>query len=297
LLAALLLAYPVMQARHAKAKSASANSLPDLGKPDRRNATVSPGPTGLALESTSADKKFRLAPEYSNLTGLALNAGFATTFNDNSALGLLLAAGADKKELLFNAGYQFDANQRLLFTLGQLRQNLEFAFLSGNDKTQLSQNSGAISYQYRLGRGALSGFEINSYLSDTGSRELGSKTWYTDSADLYELWNEPRRIAGGRIAGLQGQMVLIPATNGTLKLGLGGERLEYDLSSGKDSTTRPTGSIEWNQPFVGGYSLNARPRRIRSPVTLHPRPRPQAWRRPSAWRQADRHPWPRRHPG
>lgn len=249
--------YPAMNARYATADASPANTLPDLGKPDRRNATLSPGPTGLTLESTSASQKYRLAPEYSNLTGLALNAGFAAYLNDNTALGLLLTAGADKKELLLNAGYQLDGSNRLLFTLGQLRQNLEFAFLSGNDKTQLTQNSGALSYQHRLGRGPLGGIELNAYHSNTASRDLGSKTYGTDSATLYELWNEPRRIAGGKITGLQSQLTFTPLPGAALKLGLGGERLEYDFASGKDSTTRATGNAEWNQQFANGYSLNA----------------------------------------
>ena len=258
------MAYPAMQARHAQAEEPQANSLPDLGKPDRRNAnttdthtTVTPGPGGITLESSSSDKKFRLAPEYSNLTGLALNAGFAAYLNDNAALGLLLSAGADKKEFLLNAGYQLDGNNRLLFTFGQLRQNLEFNFLTGNEKTKLTQNSGALSYQLRLGNGLLSGIEINAYLSNTPSRDLGGKTYSVDTAALYELWSEPRRIAGGKITGLQGQLVFAPTPGATLKLGLGGERLEYDLTVGKGGSSRTTGSAEWNQPFANGYTFNA----------------------------------------
>lgn len=44
---------------------------------------------------------------------------------------------------------------------------------------------------------------------------------------------------------------------GTFKLGAGGERLEYDYFTGKQSTHRATGSTEWSQQLAVGLNLKA----------------------------------------
>ena len=99
--------------------------------------------------------------------------------------------------------------------------------------------------------------EINAYLADTPSRDLADKSYAVDTAALYELWNDPRRVAGGRVTGLQGRLAFAPLPGATFKLGAGGERQEYDYLTGKQSTTRATGSAEWVQCLAGGYRIKA----------------------------------------
>ncbi len=92
----------------------------------------------------------------------------------------------------------------------------------------------------------LNGAEINAYLADTPSRDLADKSYTLDTATLYELWNDSRRVAGGRVTGLQARLAFTPLPGGVLKLGAGGERQEYDYLTGKQSITRSTGSAEWS---------------------------------------------------
>ncbi|MBV5279789.1 MAG: hypothetical protein J0651_00475, partial [Actinobacteria bacterium] len=158
---------------------------------------------------------------------------------------------------LLNTGFDLTSNQRFIFSLGQLRQKQDFNFISGRQKAQIRQDNGAISYQSFLGKNFLNAAEINAYISDTGSVNLGDKTYFTDTASLYELWSDPRRIAGGRVSGVQGRLVFTPTSKSTLKLGFGGERLSYDLLTGNDSTTRATGSAEFNQRLDYGFNLRA----------------------------------------
>ncbi|MDO8464583.1 MAG: Ig-like domain-containing protein [Gallionella sp.] len=99
--------------------------------------------------------------------------------------------------------------------------------------------------------------EINAYLADTPSRDLADKSYAVDTAALYELWNDPRRVAGGRVTGLQGRLAFAPLPGAAFKLGAGGERQEYDYLTGKQSTTRATGSAEWVQCLAGGYQIKA----------------------------------------
>ncbi len=234
-----------------------AAALPELASPAPTSTTVRPNPNGLTLEGRSDDSLVILAPEYSNQTGLGLNATFATLLGDHSAVGLLVGGGADKQEWLLNVGFDLDKRQRLVFSAGQLRQNLEYRFLSGSDKARLTQNGGGISYQYLLGEGVLKQIELNGYLADTGSRDLADKTYAIDTATLYELWNDQRRIAGGKVTGLQGRLGFAPLPGANVKLSLGAERLDYDLQTGIERTQRVTGGIEWQQQLSNDLTLNA----------------------------------------
>lgn len=244
----------------APARADSGAALPELGQRAAVPAAAirpSVGTDGgrVAIEQEFAGNKLVVSPEVSSKTGTALGATLAMPPADNAALGLLFTAGANKNEFLANAGVGFNDQQRLVLSLGQLRQKLEFDFASGKDKTELTQNSGAVSYRQFLGRGLVSGYELNAYRAATASRSLADKTYAIDSATFYELWNDRRRVAGGQVAGLQGRLVLAPLADATLKLGLGAERLAYDLLAGTETTRRATGSAEWSQRLAGGLNL------------------------------------------
>ncbi len=188
---------------------------------------------------------------------MVVNSSVAVPLSEDMAMGFLLTAGSTKNEWLINTGLNMSEHQRVIFTLGQLRQKLDFAFTSGTQKAQMTQDNGALSYQYFLGRDWINATELNAYTSNTSSISLGDKTYYTDTSTLYELWNDPRRIAGARVSGVQSKLVLTPTTSTNLKLGFGGERLTYDYLSGKSTTTRATGSTELSQRLNDDVSLRA----------------------------------------
>ena len=174
---------------------------------------------------------------------------------DQAAVGVLLNVGAEKKEWLINAGYKMDERQRFIVTAGQLKQFLDYAFLSGTEKVGMTQNSGAISYQLQLGKEFLRFLEVNGYLAKTASRDLTDKTFAVETATLFSLWNDPRRIAGGQVTGLQGKLGFSPIEGSLVKVSLGEERLSYDLLAGKDSTNRLTAGVEWAQQLPGHFNL------------------------------------------
>lgn len=133
--------------------------------------------------------------------------------------------------------------QRFVLTIGQLRQYLNIGFVSGFEKAEMIQSSGAVSYQFRLDRGLFNNAEVNAYHADTPSRDLADKTYAVDTASLYEQWNDPRRVAGGRVTGLQGRLALTPLPGGILKLGVGGERLEYVTSPATRAVSAPPAAL------------------------------------------------------
>jgi hypothetical protein len=239
------------------AKSSSDNSsLPELGTPVRNaSASIVPGPAGISAQGRFDGIKLAVTPEYSKYTGVSLGVALASMLGDKAAVGILVNGGDDKKEILVNAGFRLGHSQQLIISAGRLKQSLDFTFPSGTERVTMAQDSAGVGYQLQLGQEFLRYLEVNGYVSRTASRNLADKTFAVDTATLYELWNDPRRIAGGRISGLQGRLGFSPLPGGLVKVSLGYEHLRYDLLAGKESTHRPTTGLEWQQQLGQGYRL------------------------------------------
>ncbi|MSP86412.1 MAG: hypothetical protein EXR42_03285, partial [Methylotenera sp.] len=245
----------------AQSPADEANALPDLGTPAATTGSVQPSinaqGAGFNYRDNIDGKLISINPQYNQQNGVAVGGSLASPLSKNMAVGILLTAGSDKNEWLLNTGFDLTSNQRFIFSLGQLRQKLDFNFISGSQKTSVRQDNIAGSYQYFLGKDWLNAAGVNAYLSNTGSVNLSDKTYFTDTTSLYELWSDPRRIAGGRVTGAQGRLVFTPTSKTTIKVGLGAERLTYDYLTGNESTTRATGSAELVQRLDNNFSFRA----------------------------------------
>jgi hypothetical protein len=215
------------------------------------------GTAGGTYYEKFGDSLLVVTPQYSKLTGLSTTGSFAIPLTDNFAAGLLLTAGTDKSEIFINSGFRIDDKQRVIFSLGQLRQNLDYNFLSGTENTQVTQNNVGLSYHYFLDKYWINTVEANSYFSKTQSQNLTDKNYYTDTSSLYELWSDPRRIAGGTVEGFQGRLIFLPTEKTILKVGVGGERLNYDVQTGKDTSNYVTANTEISQKIKPNLDLRA----------------------------------------
>jgi hypothetical protein len=215
------------------------------------------GTAGGTYYEKFGDSLLVVTPQYSKLTGLSTTGSFAIPLTDNFAAGLLLTAGTDKSEIFINSGFRIDDKQRVIFSLGQLRQNLDYNFLSGTENTQVTQNNVGLSYHYFLDKYWINTVEANGYFSKTQSQNLTDKNYYTDTSSLYELWSDPRRIAGGTVEGFQGRLIFLPTEKTILKVGVGGERLNYDVQTGKDTSNYVTANTEINQKIKPNLDLRA----------------------------------------
>ena len=215
------------------------------------------GTAGGTYYEKFGDSLLVVTPQYSKLTGLSTTGSFAIPLTDNFAAGLLLTAGTDKSEIFINSGFRIDDKQRVIFSLGQLRQNLDYNFLSGTENTQVTQNNVGLSYHYFLVKYWINTVEANGYFSKTQSQNLTDKNYYTDTSSLYELWSDPRRIAGGTVEGFQGRLIFLPTEKTILKVGVGGERLNYDVQTGKDTSNYVTANTEINQKIKPNLDLRA----------------------------------------
>ena len=215
------------------------------------------GTAGGTYYEKFGDSLLVVTPQYSKLTGLSTTGSFAIPLTDNFAAGLLLTAGTDKSEIFINSGFRIDDKQRVIFSLGQLRQNLDYNFLSGTENTQVTQNNVGLSYHYFLDKYWINTVEANGYFSKTQSQNLTDKNYYTDTSSLYELWSDPRRIAGGTVEGFQGRLIFLPTEKTILKVGFGGERLNYDVQTGKDTSNYVTANTEISQKIKPNLDLRA----------------------------------------
>jgi len=215
------------------------------------------GTAGGTYYEKFGDSLLVVTPQYSKLTGLSTTGSFAIPLTDNFAAGLLLTAGTDKSEIFINSGFRIDDKQRVIFSLGQLRQNLDYNFLSGTENTQVTQNNVGLSYHYFLDKYWINTVEANGYFSKTQSQNLTDKNYYTDTSSLYELWSDPRRIAGGTVEGFQGRLTFLPTEKTILKVGVGGERLNYDVQTGKDTSNYVTANTEISQKIKPNLDLRA----------------------------------------
>ncbi|MDP1609947.1 MAG: DUF1566 domain-containing protein [Sulfuritalea sp.] len=223
------------------------NSLPDLAQPVSSSTRVRPSSSGIAIDSNDAYSRFSANTETSQRTGVSVGVRGGVALGDAAALGGGAQMGGNSSELFLNLGLRLGDAQRLMFTAGQLRQKLEFNFSSGNSRAEMTQNSVGASWRFKLGSGLFDYAEVNAYAARTASRDLEDLTYAIDTATLYELWNDPRRIAGGRMAGVQARLGLKPWDSGRINVGFGQEQLRYDLLGGAENHNRATGSLGLEQ--------------------------------------------------
>ena len=250
--AALLIAYPALSQQ--VPGPSDAPSLPDLAQAPASSVRLRPGSNGVDLDANDAASRLTVSSQSSQRTGLSLGARGAFALGDVSALGGGLQLGANSSEIFVNLGMGLGDTQRLLFSGGQLRQKLDFVFPSGVSRAELTQNSLGASWRFNLGSGLLDYAEASAYAARTASRDLDDVAYAVDTSALYELWNDPRRIAGGTLAGFQGKLGLRPWTGGRVSFGLGQENLRYDLLGGAENHHRATGN------FGLEHALDARTR-------------------------------------
>lgn len=211
-------------------------------------------PLGLPFEGGNATSKYIVNPEYSKETGATMSGAYGKMFGDSAAIGGILTLGGRKKEGILNLGYK-NGNQQLVITLDQLRQSLNFDFLSGAERVEMTQNSAAASYKFKLGKDSRRFLELNAYHLKTNGRSLDDVIMITDTVALFESASVQRRVASGKVSGFQGQFSFAPFSSSVFKSSLGQERLQYGLAAGDSTVRRTTGGLEWNQQLLSGYSL------------------------------------------
>jgi hypothetical protein len=205
----------------------------------------------------NAQTRFRLGLEMQASEGLVLSGAVASRFGAGSAAGVMFSAGEQERELILNGAWAVSPRDRLLLSLGQLQQNLSFDFASGADTGWLTQSNWAASWRRQLGAGWVRSVELTGYGARTRSTSFGAREHTVDNADVFELWNDPRRIAGGELQGWQGRVRLRPWAKTQLELGAGRENLGFDHATGLQSHRRGATTAQWTQYLDDGVLWTA----------------------------------------
>ena len=96
----------------------------------------------------------------------------------------------------------------LKISFAHLRQMMEFVFPSGKDSATMSQNTLGATLRIKGGE-VVKFFEFSGYHIDARSRDFGAKEYSIDTPTLYQLWNDPRLVAGAATSGVESKIEIL----------------------------------------------------------------------------------------
>jgi uncharacterized protein YjdB len=186
------------------------------------------------------DMDIRGGVEYSELRGAILKWGIITPIGNNGAVAVDIRIGKEEQEILAQAGMEVREWMMLKISFAHLRQFMEFSFPSGMDSTMMSQNTLGATLRVKGGE-VVKFFELSGYRIQAGSHDFGSKEYTVDTATLYQLWSDPRLVAGATTTGVEGKIQLRISQKGNIRLDLTGwvSSTRYNTLVQTESTTNP----------------------------------------------------------
>lgn len=175
---------------------------------------------------------------------------------ENTAIAVDVEVGSKQARFLTTLGYEISKTQRVKLTYEHFRRLTDFMFSSGEVSETIAQNSVGATYRLKLDKETLKYLELNGYMSKTSSKELEDKTFYIDTPTLYELYNNKRRIAGGKKQGGSVTLGLEPWKGGELRLTANYESTAFDTryENGRD-VSRFGGKVSLTQKINDKTSL------------------------------------------
>lgn len=236
----------------------AAADLPDLSRA-RDDGTVSAAPSGngVSLGYRDGASRFTIVPGYSKLgkAELGVNGALWLDGNHRIALGGGASQARYKQGAYANLGLNLGEAAQLLLTADYLRQNFEFNFASGATRTDASQTGLGASLRMRVPAGPLRSVSLDAWQASAATIDLANRNFARDGATLFELWNDPRRIAGSTTTGGRGTLHFEPWRDAELGLGLGQERLAWHYSTGDQTRLRNTASLDLSLPITDSARL------------------------------------------
>ena len=141
--------------------------------------------------SFSPDIKGGLGGKYSTLLGMIAEADIAFMIGDSLAVDVGGSVGPKQRELLARFGWQFSKNGMLRVTAQELRQLLRYSFVAGDEDVWMIQRTFGGTLRFSFDRKFLEYLELQGYISQSESKELGTKRFTTSSG---QIWESTRRV-------------------------------------------------------------------------------------------------------
>jgi hypothetical protein len=237
------------------------NALPDLGQPINKakalNFDINEYGGSLVYKKNILNNKLSLNPEYLLNSGFNLGASLSYKLSDKLALGFVSNGMSGKNEFLINAGIKLSDNQRLIFTVGQLRQKFNLAMLSGIPDKYITQYSHAFSYKYLLPSLLDSSLKFNGYISDSQSQKFNFLSNTAETAELSNFLHENGMVVGSKMMGFRSQLLIHPSPYSQIKMAISNERIEYKIPMDNHCLTQYVSNIKWSQSLNSSLYLKA----------------------------------------
>ena len=134
-------------------------------------------------------------------------------------------------------GWRVDTNQRLKLSSEWLRQDITYAFFSGNSNQWMNQWAIGAGYQFDfLGYSYDPAFDLSAYYSHAPSKSLSTVTGrFVNSLGVLSHFIDQRRIAGSNAAGIEPGASFSPWIGGRVGLELDYDHVNYDNKFASDN--------------------------------------------------------------
>lgn len=216
--------------------------------------------TQLATIATGNERvAFSFAPEYSDTRGLSARAAFGMTSGEAAAIGLVLQAGQNVREGLFNVGIKLNDSTSFVLSGGQLRERLSFG--ESSDREWVKQDEYGIALNSER-------YAFNVYSVSSGSTDnfIGAKSYGAEieaNRDISEVATLSGSLGYQRIDWNDGSAAEQSLT-GSVDLGIqANDRTRVNLFGDYNLTETQYGAgVDWKvgKGSVGlDYAYTARP--------------------------------------
>jgi hypothetical protein len=162
--------------------------------------------------------------------GPTLKARYTAPLSDTLAYSLLGEAGLKNLRVGATLGWRLDCIQRLKFSAEWLRQDITYAFFSGDSNEWVDQWAFGAAYQYDFrGYNYDPAFDLSAYYSHAPSRTLGTRSGtFTNNDGEAFYYTDLRRIAGSNAAGLAPGVSFTPWFGSRAGLEINYDHVNYD---------------------------------------------------------------------
>lgn len=222
--------------------------IPALPEPAPIDMSILPAKNGTVQFKSALDGNyFSYSQNFSNEKSSPIAIDFATHALPDTTVGWLITSKPNQTETVMNLGWRIGSNQQLLVSMAHLHGEVDTDNVS-KPQTNLTQYSSGLNYRYFINKPWINGIELSSYAS-VSSSQYGAASIGGDETIF--------RIAGSNIVGMRLGLESTPLTDSKLKVGVGTERVSYDLFSGPEASASLNTSIKWSQVFLPTLSYNA----------------------------------------
>lgn len=132
------------------------------------------------ISGSTSNGAYSIAPEWSEELGASVSGSFGYMLDEQSALGMIVTAGERKREALLNFGLTIDAERQIIFSAGQLQEQLEYG--TAGDQEWVKQSEFGIAYD-------ATAYSVNAFHvdSETTDNFVGSKSTGVEVAGSVDL--------------------------------------------------------------------------------------------------------------